>query len=109
MASGGIRHEEPEQTAMSIFKTVLAAALAATLATGVAVAPALADTPGKDWMPIDQVLTKLTEAGYGSVRSIEADDGVWKAKARRDGRSVKVQIDPQTGAIAEKAGKPGDD
>ncbi|CAO4141240.1 PepSY domain-containing protein [Methylorubrum aminovorans] len=84
-------------------------ALAATLIAGLAAAPALADTPGKDWMPIDQVLTKLTEAGYGSVRSIEADDGVWKAKASRDGRDVKVRLDPQTGAIVEKAGKASDD
>ncbi|CAO4164411.1 PepSY domain-containing protein [Methylorubrum aminovorans] len=84
-------------------------ALAATLIAGLAAAPALADTPGKDWMPIDQVLTKLTEAGYGSVRSIEADDGVWKAKASRDGRDVKVRLDPQTGAIVEKAGKASED
>jgi hypothetical protein len=84
-------------------------ALTATLIAGLAAAPALADTPGKDWMPIDQVLTKLTEAGYGSVRSIEADDGVWKAKASRDGRAVKVRLDPQTGAIVEKAGKASDD
>ncbi len=83
--------------------------LAATLIAGLAAVPALADTPGKDWMPIDQVLTKLTEAGYGSVRSIEADDGVWKAKASRDGRAVKVRLDPLTGAITEKAGKPSND
>ena len=93
---------------MNTLKTVLAA-LAATLTAGLAAAPARADAPGKDWMPIDQVLTKLSEAGYGSVRSIEADDGVWKAKVSRDGRTIKVQLDPRTGAIVEKAGKSSDD
>lgn len=90
---------------MKILKTTLAA----TLAISLAAAPAVADTPGKDWMPVDQVLTKLTEAGYGSVRSIEADDGLWKAKASRDGRNVKVQLDPHSGVIVEKAGKTSDD
>ena len=89
---------------MNTLKTLAAATLIAGLA-----APALADAPGKDWMPIDQVLTKLAEAGYGTVHSIEADDGVWKAKAVRDGRSVKVQLDPQTGAIVEKTKKQSDD
>ena len=90
---------------MNTLKTLAAA----TLATGLLAASAHADTPGKDWMPIDQVLTKLAEAGYGTVRSIEADDGVWKAKAVRDGRSVKVQLDPQTGAIVEKTKQQSDD
>jgi len=90
---------------MNAFTTILAA----TLATGLVAASAQADTPGKGWMPIDQVLTKLSEAGYGTVRSIEADDGVWKAKAVRDGRSVKLQLDPRTGAIVEKAKGQSDD
>ncbi|ACB78797.1 conserved hypothetical protein [Methylorubrum populi BJ001] len=89
-------------------KTVVARLAAATLIAGLA-APALADAPGKDWMPIDQVLTKLSEAGYGPVRSIEADDGVWKAKAERDGRTIKVQVDPRTGAVVEKAKRQSDD
>jgi Peptidase propeptide and YPEB domain len=112
MASGGRPTQEPELTAVNTRKTVLAAILTAALATGLTVglaAPALADTPAKDWMPIEQVLTKLSAAGYGSVRSIEADDGVWKAKASREGRTVKVQVDPRTGAVVEGSGKPGDD
>lgn len=55
------------------------------------------------------MLTKLSEAGYGPVRSIEADDGVWKAKAERDGRTIKVQVDPRTGAVVEKAKRQSDD
>ena len=83
-------------------------ALSAALTAGT-VAPALADAPGKGWMPIDQVLRRLSEAGYGEVRSIEADDGGWKGKVSRDGRSVKVWADPRTGTIVEKGARQGKD
>lgn len=84
-------------------------ALAAALLIAGAAAPALAEGPGKDGMPIEQVLQKLSEAGYSDVRSIKADDGVWKGKARRDGRSVKVSVDPRSGAVTEKGARSHDD
>ncbi|WP_420847354.1 PepSY domain-containing protein [Methylobacterium organophilum] len=79
--------------------------LAAALTLGALAGPALADVPGKDWMPIDQALRKLTEAGYTDIRSLEADDGVWEGKALKDGKAVKVTVDPHDGTIAEKTRK----
>ena len=91
------------------FPGLTAAALALTLVA----APALAGQPGADWMPMDQVLRKLTDAGYGAVQKIEADDGQWEGKATKDGKVVSFKVDPKSGAVAEmakgeKAGKDGD-
>lgn len=64
---------------------------------------ALADTPGADWMPLDQAHKALAEAGYRDITKIEADDGRWEAKATKDGWRVKVLVDPKSGAITEKS------
>lgn len=83
-------------------KTLIAAGLLAGAVAG----PALADDrPGPDWMPAEQAVRALEQAGYGNVHGIEADDGVWEGKASRDGRSVKVKVDPRSGAVTEKAEK----
>ena len=60
---------------MDTHKTLIAALMSGALIAGTA-APALAGGPVKDAMPIDQVLQKLSEAGYTDVRSIEA---TWNA------------------------------
>ncbi len=74
------------------------------LAAGLLAAPALADDrPGPDWMPIEGAVRALEQAGYSGVRGLEADDGVWEGKAVKDGRSVKVKVDPRSGAVTERA------
>lgn len=76
------------------------------VAAGLLTAPALADDrPGPDWMPIEGAVRALEQAGYSGVRGLEADDGVWEGKAVKDGRSVKVKVDPHSGAVTEKAAK----
>lgn len=88
---------------MRITTALLAAAMAAGLAL-----PARADHPGPDWIPLDQVVRKLSEAGYGNIRKIEADDGAWEAKASKDGREFKLLVDPRSGAISVKPRKQRD-
>lgn len=76
------------------------------LAAGLFAVPALADDrPGPDWMPIEGAVRALEQAGYANVHGLEADDGVWEGKAVKDGRSVKVKVDPHNGAVTEKAAK----
>ncbi len=76
------------------------------LALGLLAGPALADDrPGPDWMPIEGAVRALEQAGYSGIRGLEADDGVWEGKAVKDGRSVKVKVDPHSGAVTEKAAK----
>ena len=54
------------------------------------------------------VAAALSEAGYELVE-IERDDGEIEATARKDGALWEVEIDPQTGAIAEVEREEGDD
>lgn len=78
-------------------------------AAGLFTVPALADDrPGPDWMPIEGAVRALEQAGYSGVRELEADDGVWEGKAVKDGRGVKVKVDPHSGAVTEKAAKAKD-
>lgn len=84
-------------------KTTTALLVALGLVTAV---PALADQPGKDWMPMDQVVKVLGEAGYTDIRKVEADDGHWEGKATRDGHTVKFHADAKTGAVTRE--KPAD-
>lgn len=92
-----------------ISKTLAAPALAIGLAT--LAGPALAEQPGKDWMPMDQVVRTLEQAGYANVTKLEADDGHWEGKALKDGRTVKFHADPRTGTVTKetiKDAKAGD-
>jgi len=66
------------------------------------VGTARADAPGADWMPADQVIQKLTAAGYSSVSELEADDGRWEGKGVKDGRTVEFRADPRSGALLDE-------
>ncbi|GLK78992.1 PepSY domain-containing protein [Methylopila turkensis] len=78
-------------------KLVLAAALAVA-----PVGAAFADTPGADWISMEQVTQKLKAAGYSSVAELEADDGRWEGKGVKDGRMMEFDVDPRTGAISNE-------
>jgi hypothetical protein len=60
---------------------------------------ALADTPGQDWMTIDQVAKKLQESGYSPISKIEADDGHREGEGMKDGKKMEFHADARTGAI----------
>jgi hypothetical protein len=80
--------------------------LAVVLAIAGSSSLALADTPGADWMPAEQVKQKLMQAGYTQVIKIEADDGRWEGEGIKDGKKMEFHADPKTGAITfEKVDK----
>ena len=62
---------------------------------------AIADTPGKDWMTIDQAKAKLTAAGFTTVTKIEADDGHYEGEGVKGGAVHKFYLDPHTGALTK--------
>lgn len=62
-------------------------------------AAALADQPGADWMPMDQVIQKLMAKGYTNISKLEADDGRWEAKAMLNGARQKLYLDPRSGEV----------
>ncbi|WP_205536213.1 PepSY domain-containing protein [Shinella zoogloeoides] len=61
--------------------------------------PALADQPGADWMPLEEVVGKLKAAGYTAIHQIEADDGRWEGEGMKNGTRMEFSADPRTGAI----------
>ncbi|MBN9531961.1 MAG: PepSY domain-containing protein [Alphaproteobacteria bacterium] len=72
----------------------------------IAAIPSYADTPGPDWMPPDQVIQKLRQAGYTSIREIEADNGRWEGEGIKNGVRMDFHADAKTGTIiSEKPDK----
>jgi hypothetical protein len=78
-------------------RPVLTLAVVLGLAGGSTIA--LADTPGPDWMPLEQVAQKLKAAGYTQLSELKADDGHWEGEGVKNGRKMEFQADPRTGAI----------
>ncbi len=81
------------------------AALAAVLLVGSA---AWADQPGKDWMSIDQAKSKLKDAGYTNVTTIEADDGHYEGVGVKNGQVYEFHLDPHSGALTKDRVKRND-
>jgi hypothetical protein len=63
---------------------------------------ALADQPGPDWMTKEQVMEKLTAAGYSNITDLEADDGHWEGQGMKDGTIMEFHVNPHTGALIEE-------
>lgn len=78
-------------------RQLLSVAVVLALAGGSTIA--LADTPGPDWMPLEQVAQKIKEAGYTQISELKADDGRWEGEGIKNGRKMEFQADPKTGAI----------
>lgn len=55
-----------------------------------------------------ELIERLNAAGYGEIRDIEFDDGLWEVEVRRDeGRWVEIHVDPASGEIFDRhAGRP---
>lgn len=53
-----------------------------------------------NWLSLREVYDKLEAAGYSDIREIERERSGYEAKARdRDGRRVKLQIEPLSGKV----------
>jgi len=61
--------------------------------------PALAENPGADWLTPAQTKQALKGAGYTEILKLEAEDGHWDGEGIKDGRRMKFDADPRTGAV----------
>jgi hypothetical protein len=61
--------------------------------------PAMADQPGPDWMPAQQVIEQVLKSGYTQVTQLEADDGRWEGEGIKNGQKLDFHADPKTGVI----------
>jgi hypothetical protein len=51
-------------------------------------------------VPISVVINQIEKKGYQDIRSVEFEDGIYKAEAtNREGKEVKIYIDPLTNKI----------
>ena len=86
--------DDDMKTTLVIATLLMTPALTPTLA--------MADTPGADWIPAEQVISKLKSAGYTAIHSIEADDGRWEVDAVKDGKVFDVDVDPRSGNVTRE-------
>lgn len=63
---------------------------------------AMADQPGPGWISKEQVMLKLTAAGYTNVTELEADDGHWEGKGVKNGKIMEFHVDPKSGALTKE-------
>ncbi len=61
-----------------------------------------AEVPGADWLTPAQTKQALKSAGYSEITKLEADDGHWDGEGIKDGRRMRFDADPKTGAILGK-------
>ncbi|WP_027171243.1 PepSY domain-containing protein [Methylobacterium sp. 10] len=64
---------------------------------------ALAELPGPDWMPIEEVRKGLLASGYSEITKLEAEENHWDGEGIKDGQKMKFDADPKTGAILGEA------
>ncbi|MBI2275819.1 MAG: PepSY domain-containing protein [Dechloromonas sp.] len=96
---------------MSRSKIILSLALLAGLSVGgIVLVPSWAadrlaaagDGQGA-WLSLGQVVGILEGAGYRNIEKIEREHGGYEGRATdRDGRRVKLEINPRTGEIARQ-------
>ncbi|TBU96879.1 PepSY domain-containing protein [Stutzerimonas kirkiae] len=59
-----------------------------------------ADTPGADWITLEEAAAKARQAGYTQLHALEADDGKWQGEGlKADGRKYEFHIDPRSGTV----------
>lgn len=83
----------------SLFSSFALVGTAALISAGLAWSlPARADTPGRDWLSIEQVTGAIARQGY-QVIEIEADDGHWEGEMRKGNLRYDFHADPRTGKL----------
>lgn len=49
-------------------------------------------------MPLSAIVQSVEARGLGIITEVEFDDGYWEVELRKDGRKIKLALDPRTGA-----------
>lgn len=56
------------------------------------------NVPRDQWLPVEQVISKMTAQGY-TVQEIEADDGLYELEVTKDGVRQEAHVHPATGEV----------
>ncbi len=57
------------------------------------------ELPPKNSLPISAVIQSVEARGLGIVTEFDYDNGFWAVDLRKDGRKIKLIVDPMTGEI----------
>jgi hypothetical protein len=60
-----------------------------------------ADQPGGSWIKLSEVADDLHGMGFTDIEKTEADDGLWKVHAVRNGSFYKVELNPYNGHVVK--------
>ena len=55
------------------------------------------ELPPANAKPLSAIVQSIEDRGLGAIREIEFDEGFWEVELRRDGRNIKLYVDPRTG------------
>ncbi|GAA5525700.1 hypothetical protein Maes01_02272 [Microbulbifer aestuariivivens] len=82
--------------------------LALTLTAAILpLAAAADDKPPPGAMALSTVLTALEQRGYTPIVEVSLDDERWEIEAYKEGKPVKLKVNPNTGEIlSEQSKKP---
>ena len=57
------------------------------------------ETPPATAKPLSAIVQSVEALGLGGITEVEFDDGFWEIDIRKDGRKIKLTVDPMTGEI----------
>jgi hypothetical protein len=55
------------------------------------------DVPPPNAIPLSKIVQSVEARGLGIITEVEFDDGYWEVELRKDGRKIKLVLDPLTG------------
>jgi hypothetical protein len=55
------------------------------------------EIPPANSMPISTIIHSVEDRGLGAVTEVDFDDGVWEVELLKDGRKIKLAMDPMNG------------
>lgn len=53
--------------------------------------------PPANALPLSSIVQTIEDRKLGSIIEVEFDDELWKIKLRKDGREIKMSVNPMTG------------
>ena len=55
------------------------------------------ELPPANAKPLSAIVQSIEDRGLGAIAEVEFDDGFWEVELRKDGRKIKLDVDPSTG------------
>ena len=60
------------------------------------------ELPPANAKPLSAIIKSLEDTGAKQIEQVEFEHGVWEVEVHRDGREIKLHIDPVSGAVVKR-------